>query len=118
AGGAGPARGGAGPWASPSSRTPGRAARSPSARVPPRSPTSLPPPRTALADDDAPRPLPPREPRPLIVHWAIDAAVVSLLTVVVAIFLGAALITIAIAAVIAGVFLAPLTRTLAARART
>jgi hypothetical protein len=68
-----------------------------------------------LADGDAPRPLPPREPRPLIVHWAIDAAVVFLLTVIVAIFLGAALITIAIAAVIAGVFLAPWTRSLEAR---
>jgi hypothetical protein len=68
-----------------------------------------------LADDDAPRPLPPREPRPLIVHWAIDAAVVFLLTVIVAIFLGAALITIAIAALIAGVFLAPWTRSLEAR---
>lgn len=68
-----------------------------------------------MADDDAPRPLPPREPRPLIVHWAIDAAVVFLLTVIVAIFLGAALITIAIAALIAGVFLAPWTRSLEAR---
>jgi hypothetical protein len=68
-----------------------------------------------LADGDAPRPLPPREPRPLIVHWAIDSAVVFLLTVVVAVFLGAALITIAIAAVIAGVFLAPWTRSLEAR---
>jgi hypothetical protein len=68
-----------------------------------------------LADDEAPRPLPPREPRPLVVHWAIDAAVVFLLTVIVAIFLGAALITIAIAALIAGVFLAPWTRSLEAR---
>jgi hypothetical protein len=68
-----------------------------------------------LADGDAPRPLPPREPRPLFVHWAIDSAVVFLLTVIVAIFLGAALITIAIAAVIAGVFLAPWTRSLEAR---
>jgi hypothetical protein len=68
-----------------------------------------------LADGDAPRPLPPREPRPLIVHWGIDSAVVFLLTVVVAVFLGAALITIAIAAVIAGVFLAPWTRSLEAR---
>jgi hypothetical protein len=68
-----------------------------------------------LADDAAPRPLPPREPRPLIVHWAVDAAVVFLLTVIVAIFLGAALITVAIAAVIAGVFLAPWTRSLEAR---
>jgi hypothetical protein len=68
-----------------------------------------------LADGDAPRPLPPREPRPLFVHWAIDSAVAFLLTVVVAIFLGAALITVAIAAVIAGVFLAPWTRSLEAR---
>ena len=69
-----------------------------------------------MADDEAPRPLPPREPRPLIVHWAVDGAVVFLLTVVVAVFLGASLITIAIAAVIAGVFLAPWTRSLEARA--
>jgi hypothetical protein len=68
-----------------------------------------------LTDDHAPRPLPPREPRPLIVHWAVDAAVVFLLTVIVAIFLGASLITIAIAAVVAGVFLAPWTRSLEAR---
>jgi Flp pilus assembly protein TadB len=68
-----------------------------------------------LADDDAPRPLPPRDPRPLVVHWAIDSAVVFLLTVVVAIFLGASLMTIAIAAVVAGVFLAPWTRSLEAR---
>ena len=68
-----------------------------------------------MADDNAPRPLPPREPRPLIVHWAVDAAVVFLLTVIVAIFLGAALIAVAIAAVIAGVFLAPWTRSLEAK---
>ena len=68
-----------------------------------------------MADGDAPRPLPPREPRPLFVHWAVDSAVVFLLTVIVAIFLGAALITIAIAAVVAGVFLAPWTRSLEAR---
>ncbi len=68
-----------------------------------------------MADGDAPRQLPPREPRPLFVHWAIDSAVAFLLTVVVAIFLGAALITVAIAAVIAGVFLAPWTRSLEAR---
>ena len=68
-----------------------------------------------MADGDAPRPLPPREPRPLFVHWAVDSAVVFLLTVIVAIVLGAALVTIAIAAVIAGVFLAPWTRSLEAR---
>jgi len=68
-----------------------------------------------LAGDDAPRPLPPRDPRPLFVHWAIDSAVVFLLTVLVALFLGAALLTVAIASVVAGVFLAPWTRSLEAR---
>jgi len=68
-----------------------------------------------VADDDAPRPLPPRDPRPLFVHWAIDSAVVFLLTVLVALFLGAALLTVAIASVVAGVFLAPWTRSLEAR---
>jgi hypothetical protein len=68
-----------------------------------------------LAGDDAPRPLPPRDPRPLLVHWAIDSAVVFLLTVLVALFLGAALLTVAIASVVAGVFLAPWTRSLEAR---
>ena len=68
-----------------------------------------------MADDDAPRPLAPRDPRPLFVHWAIDSAVVFLLTVLVALFLGAALLTVAIASVVAGVFLAPWTRSLEAR---
>ena len=68
-----------------------------------------------MADDAAPRPLPARDPRPVFVHWAIDSAVVFLLTVIVAIFLGAAIITVAIASVVAGVFLAPWTRSLEAR---
>lgn len=68
-----------------------------------------------MADDDAPRPLPLRGPRPLVVHWVIDAAVVFLLTVIVALFLGAALLTVSIASAIAGVFLAPWTRSLEAR---
>jgi hypothetical protein len=68
-----------------------------------------------LADNDAPRPLPPRDPRPLLVHWVIDAAVVFLLTVIVALFLGAAVLTVAIASAVAGVFLAPWTRSLEAR---
>jgi len=68
-----------------------------------------------VADDGAPRPLPPRDPRPLFVHWAIDSAVVFLLTVIVAVFLGAALLTVAIASVVAGVFLAPWTRSREAR---
>jgi len=68
-----------------------------------------------LADNDAPRPLPPRDPRPLLVHWVVDAAVVFLLTVIVALFLGAAVLTVAIASAVAGVFLAPWTRSLEAR---
>jgi hypothetical protein len=68
-----------------------------------------------LADADAPRALPPRDPRPLLVHWVIDAAVVFLLTVIVALFLGAAVLTVAIASAVAGVFLAPWTRSLEAR---
>jgi hypothetical protein len=51
----------------------------------------------------------------LLVHWVIDAAVVFLLTVIVALFLGAAVLTVAIASVVAGVFLAPWTRSLEAR---
>ena len=68
-----------------------------------------------MADNDAPRPLPPRDPRPLLVHWVIDAAVVFLLTVIVALFLGAAVLTVAIASAVAGVFLAQWTRSLEAR---
>jgi len=68
-----------------------------------------------VADDKAPRPLPDRPPRPLIVHWAIDTAVAFLLTVIVALFLGASLIIVAIAAAVAGFFLAPWTRSLEAR---
>jgi Flp pilus assembly protein TadB len=69
-----------------------------------------------VADEDAPRPLPHRPPRPLIVHWFIDAAVTFLLIVIVALILGASLIAVAIASVIAGVFLAPWTRSLEVRA--
>jgi hypothetical protein len=68
-----------------------------------------------VADDDAPRPLPDRPPRPLVVHWFIDAVVTFLLTVIVALILGASLITVAVASAIAGVFLAPWTRSLEAR---
>jgi hypothetical protein len=68
-----------------------------------------------VADHEAPRPLPDRPPRPLIVHWVIDAVVAFLLTVIVALFLGASLIVIAVAAAVAGVFLAPWTRSLEAR---
>jgi hypothetical protein len=68
-----------------------------------------------VADDEKPRPLPARPPRPLAVHWVIDAAVAFLLTAIVALFLGASLILVVVAAAIAGVFLAPWTRSLEAR---
>jgi hypothetical protein len=68
-----------------------------------------------VADDEAPRPLPARPPRSLLVHWAIDAAVAFLLTVILALILGASLISVVIAAAIAGVFLAPWTRSLEAK---
>jgi hypothetical protein len=68
-----------------------------------------------VADDEAPHPLPDRPPRPLVVHWAVDAAVTFLLIAIVALFLGASLIAVAIAAAVAGVFLAPWTRSLEAR---
>jgi hypothetical protein len=68
-----------------------------------------------VADDEKRRLLPDRPPRPLAVHWVIDAAVAFLLTAIVALFLGASLILVAIAAAIAGVFLAPWTRSLEAR---
>jgi hypothetical protein len=68
-----------------------------------------------VAEEGAPRPLPDRPPRPLAVHWVIDAAVTFLLTVIVALILGASLIAVGIASAVAGVFLAPWTRSLEAR---
>jgi Flp pilus assembly protein TadB len=68
-----------------------------------------------VADEEAPRPLADRPPRPLVVHWIIDAGVTFLLTVIVALILGASLITVAIASVVAGAFLAPWTRSLETR---
>jgi membrane protein implicated in regulation of membrane protease activity len=68
-----------------------------------------------VADDETPRRIPDRAPRPLAVHWVIDAAVAFLLTAILALFLGASLILVVIAAAIAGVFLAPWTRSLEAR---
>jgi hypothetical protein len=68
-----------------------------------------------VAEEETPRPLADRPPRPLAVHWVIDAAVAFLVSVIVALFLGASLIIVAVAAAIAGVFLAPWTRSLEAR---
>ena len=50
-----------------------------------------------------------------MVHWVIDSAVAFLLTVIVGLFLGASLVTVGIASAVAGVFLAPWTRSLEVR---
>jgi type IV secretory pathway TrbD component len=62
------------------------------------------------------RPLAPRPPRPLVVHWLVDSAVVFLLAVLVALFLGASLWVVALAALVIGAPLAPWTRRAEARA--
>jgi hypothetical protein len=61
-------------------------------------------------EPEAPKPLPRRPPRTLLVHFAVDSAVTFLLVVVVALFLGAPIIPIAIGAVVVGALLAPWTR--------
>jgi hypothetical protein len=66
--------------------------------------------------------LPPREPRPFVVHVAVDAAVAFLLSVIVLLILGASIWIVLIVAALAGLAAAPYTRraeerSLAARAR-
>ena len=61
--------------------------------------------------DDTPRPsLPRREPRPLVVHMAVDAAVAFLGLVILLLILGASIWVVLIAAAIIGVLAAPFTR--------
>jgi hypothetical protein len=60
--------------------------------------------------EPAPPPLPPRAPRPFAVHWLVDAAVVFLAVVVVAVFWGVPLVPLAIGALLVGLALAPFTR--------
>ena len=62
------------------------------------------------------QPLAPRPPRPLVVHWLVDSAIVFLLVVLVALFLGAPLWAVALAALVIGAPLAPWTRRAEARA--
>jgi hypothetical protein len=59
-------------------------------------------------DRDGPRPLR-TEPRPLLVHWLVDAAVVFLATIIVALFLGVPWWAVAVVAVVVGSFGARLT---------
>jgi hypothetical protein len=63
-------------------------------------------------DKSAHRPLPQRPPRPLVLHYVIDSAVVFLALVVVAFFVGFALAATAIAALVIGVPAALWTRQL------
>jgi hypothetical protein len=62
-----------------------------------------------------PRPLPPRPPRPLLVHWAVDTAVAFLVVVLVALFAGLSIWIVVIAAVVIGWIVAPFTRRAEAR---
>ena len=64
---------------------------------------------------DAPRPLPPRPPRPVAVHWAVDTAVTFLVVVLVALFAGVSIWIVVVASVVIGWLLAPFTRRAEAR---
>lgn len=63
----------------------------------------------AEANPEAPKPLPPRAPRSVVVHWAVDAAVAFLVLIVPATFLGLGLFGISVVAALAGVIAAPWT---------
>jgi len=58
----------------------------------------------------APPPLPSRPPRPLAVHWLVDAAVVFVAVLVVALLLGIPLLPLAGGALVVGLVAAPFTR--------
>jgi hypothetical protein len=58
---------------------------------------------------DAPRPLR-TEARPLVVHWAVDTAVLFLATIIVGLFLGASWWAVLLVAAGLGSLAAPLTR--------
>jgi hypothetical protein len=60
--------------------------------------------------EGAPEPLPPRQPRSLIVHAAVDAAVAFLLIAIVGLFFGATLWVLGLIGAAIGVAVAPLTR--------
>ncbi len=63
-----------------------------------------------MSSESEPAPLPRRPPRPLVVHWLVDSAVVFLMTVLVALFLGASIWAVVVFALVVGIPLAPLTR--------
>ena len=61
-------------------------------------------------------PLPPRAPRPLAVHFAVDGAVAFLGMIVVGLILGASIVVVAVVAIVVGALAAPFTRRAEARA--
>jgi len=61
-------------------------------------------------DDSGPVRLPPRPPRPLFVHWAIDAAVAALAILFLGLIAGFSLVTILVTGAILGLIAAPFTR--------
>jgi len=61
-------------------------------------------------DSSEPTRLPPRPPRPLFVHWAIDSAVAGLAIVFLGLITGFSIVTILVTAAILGVVAAPFTR--------
>jgi hypothetical protein len=63
-----------------------------------------------MGEEPRPRPLPPRPPRPLLVHWAVDAAVTFLGVVLVALFAGISIWIVVVVALVVGWLVAPFTR--------
>ena len=61
-------------------------------------------------EDTGPIRLPPRSPRSLFVHWAIDSAVAILAILFLGLIAGFSLMTILVTGVILGVVAAPFTR--------
>jgi hypothetical protein len=62
------------------------------------------------SEPTSPPPLPPRPPRSLFVHWAVDSAVAFLALLVLGLILGASILIVAVIAVIVGAIVAPSTR--------
>lgn len=54
--------------------------------------------------------LPPRPPRPFVVHWLVDAAVAFVAVLFLALVAGVSLVPVAIGAAVVGLIVAPLTR--------
>jgi hypothetical protein len=61
-------------------------------------------------DESGPVRLPPRPPRPIFVHWAIDSAVAILAILFLGLITGFSLVTILVTGAILGAIAAPFTR--------